>query len=175
MLSTRTSLSSSWLPQKYFLTVAEAANVQLLAYLKGKEGHHLKLNPNLSARNILLIEETTEFLFMKRHPIRHRGKKKKKRFVLWISQRPLSCLLRKVGQVNHLTAIPLYYHCISSREEYRRQPLLLRTFRTELCSSATGFQSEVLLAKAVSSMPFTDGNVFFFFFFPLVKLFPLKH
>lgn len=78
MLSTRTSLSSSWLPQKHFLTVAEAANVQLLAYLKGKEGHHLKVNPNLSAPNILLIEETTEFLFMKRHPIRHREKKKKK-------------------------------------------------------------------------------------------------
>lgn len=75
MLSTQTSLSSSWLPQKHFLTVAEAANVQLAAYLKGKDGHHLKLNPNLSAPSVLLIEETTEFLFMKRHPTSHRGEK----------------------------------------------------------------------------------------------------
>lgn len=96
---------------------------------------------------------------MKRHPTRHRGKKN----VLWISQRP-SCLLRKVGEVNHLTLIQLYYHCISWREEYRRQPSLQHTLRTELCSSATGFQSEVLLTKAVSSMPFADGNVSFFFF-----------
>lgn len=55
--STRTFLNSSWLPQKWFLTIAQAVDLKFLAYLAGKEDLNLKANPSLSATNVLLINE----------------------------------------------------------------------------------------------------------------------
>lgn len=78
VFSTRTSLNSSWLPQKQFLTVAEAVDLQLLAYLEGKEDLHPKSNPSPSVTSVLLINENF-FLLVRSHPIRHRGRKKKKK------------------------------------------------------------------------------------------------
>lgn len=107
IFSTRTSLNSSWLPQKRFLTVAEAVNLQLLAYLEGTEDLHPKSNPSLSATNVLLISENSSF---------SQGDIQlgiRKSSVLWISQGPFSFLLQKAGQekkINYSIKIELPLH-----------------------------------------------------------------
>lgn len=57
MFSTRTSLTSTCLPQKWFLTVTDAVDLQLSACLGGKVDLHPKSHPSPSATSRVQINE----------------------------------------------------------------------------------------------------------------------
>lgn len=152
-------------------SLLQRQSTQSVAALKGKEDLQLETNPNLSATSIQLMKETTEFLFMRWHPTGRTGSGGCWWKVCAVDFLEIILLVPKGTSGKTFSCdtnmkLPLY----SRRKEYRIQPLLQYTFRAKLCSSATGFRSEVI-GNTIFSMCFANRNLSFF---PPVKLFSLN-